>query len=213
MKTDELIHALTIDLPPQGRGTIERRILVGLIPAALLVLAAVGLWLGFRSDLSGAMIGPTFWVKAAFTAALAATGFWLLSRLGRPGASSTAPLIALAALLLGIAGLAIYELTTMPMPERMPALMGDSARVCAPNILLLSALAAPFVFWSARAFAPTRPTLAGAAAGLLTAGVAATLYGLHCPEHTASFVAVWYLMGIGLAVAAGAAIGRVVFRW
>ncbi len=213
MKTDDLIQALAVDLPPGGERQIERRLLLTLIPAALLVLGGVGLWLGFRSDLSGAMIGPTFWAKAAYTAALAATGFWLLSRLGRPGASAVAPLIALAALLLGVAGLAVYELTSMPMPERMPALMGDSARVCAPNILLLSALAAPFVFWSARAFAPTRPTLAGAAAGLLTAGVATTLYGLHCPEHTASFVAVWYLMGIGLAVAAGAAIGRLVFRW
>ncbi len=109
--------------------------------------------------------------------------------------------------------LALHEMITMPMPERMPALMGDSARVCAPNILLLSALAAPFVFWSARAFAPTRPTLAGAAAGLLTAGLATTLYGLHCPEHTAPFVAVWYSMGIAIAAGIGAGIGRFLFRW
>ncbi len=213
MKTDDLIQALAVDLPARRPHRIERRILLTLIPAGLLVLAGVGLWLGFRGDLSDAMIGSTFWAKAGFTAALAATGFWLLSRLGRPGASVVAPLIALAALLTGVAGLAIHELTSMPIPERMPALMGDSARACAPYILLLSALAAPFVFWSAKAFAPTRPTLAGAAAGLLTAGLATTLYGLHCPEHTASFVAVWYLMGIGLAVVAGAAIGRFFFRW
>lgn len=213
MKTDDLISALAVDLPAHGRRHIERRVLMGLVPAGLLVLAGVGLWLGFRSDLPSAMIGPVFWAKAAFTTALAVTGFWLLSCLGRPGASALGPLIALAVLLAGAAGLAVYELTTMPMPERMPAVMGDSARQCAPYILMLSALAAPFVFWSARAFAPTRPALAGAAAGLLTAGLATTLYGLHCPEHTASFVAVWYLFGMGLAVAAGAVIGRIVFRW
>ena len=213
MKTDDLISALAVDLPPRSQGRIERRLLLWMVPAGLLVLAGVGLWLGFRADLSSAMIGPSFWIKAAYTGALAATGFWLLARLGRPGASARDPLIALTVLLVGVAGLALYELTTMPMPERMPAIMGDSARVCAPNILLLSALAAPFVFWSARAFAPTRPALAGAAAGLLTAGLATTLYCLHCPEHTASFVAVWYLFGMGLAVAAGAAIGRIVFRW
>ncbi len=213
MKTDDLIQALAIDLPRQGRREIERRVLVGLVPAGLLVLAGVGLWLGFRADLSSAMIGPSFWAKAGFTASLAVTGFWLLSRLGRPGASARAPLCALLVLLAGVAGLAVVELITMPMPERMPALMGDSARVCAPNILLLSGLAAPFVFQAARSFAPTRPTLAGAAAGLLTAGVAATVYGLHCPEHTAAFVAVWYTAGIALAVLAGAAIGRFVFRW
>ncbi|MBU1348232.1 MAG: DUF1109 domain-containing protein [Alphaproteobacteria bacterium] len=213
MKTEDLIDALSMDLPPASRRQIERNILLCLIPAGLMVLAIVGLWLGFRSDLTTAMIGPTFWAKAAYTSALAVTGFWLLTRLGRPGASARAPLVALAALLLGVLGLAVYEMVTMPMPERMPALMGDSARVCAPNILLLSALAAPFVFWAARAFAPTRPTLAGAAAGLLTAGLAATLYGLHCPEHTAPFVAIWYSLGIALAVAVGAVAGRFVFRW
>lgn len=213
MKTEDLIHALAVDLPPSGSRQIERRILLWMIPAALMVLAGVGLWLGFRTDLASAMVGPTFWAKAAYTTALAATGFWLLARLGRPGASARAPLMALAALVIGVLGLAAYEIVTMPMPERMPALMGDSARACAPNILLLSTLAAPFVFWTARAFAPTRPILAGGAAGLLTAGLATTLYGLHCPEHTAAFVAVWYSLGMGLAVAAGAAIGRFVFRW
>ena len=213
MKTEDLIDALSVDLPPSGNRQIERNILLCMIPAALMVVAGVGLWLGFRSDLASAMVGPTFWAKAAYTSALAVTAFWLLARLGRPGASAAAPLIALIALLLGVAGLATYEMITMPMPERMPALMGDSARVCAPNILLLSTLAAPFVFWAARAFAPTRPTLAGAAAGLLTAGLAATLYGLHCPEHTAPFVAVWYSLGMGMAVAGGAIAGRFVFRW
>jgi len=213
MKTEDLITALSVDLPPSGNRQIERRILLCMIPAALVVLAGVGLWLGFRSDLASAMIGLTFWAKAAYTAALAATGFWLLSRLGRPGASAWGPLISLGLLLAGVAGLAAFQLMTMPMPERMPAVMGDSARKCAPLILLLSALAAPFVFWAARAFAPTRTGLAGAAAGLLTAGLASTLYGLYCPEHTAPFVAVWYSLGIAAAAGLGAGIGRVLFRW
>jgi hypothetical protein len=213
LKTEDLIDALAVDLPPSPRRQIERKLLLWMIPAILLVLASVGLWLGFRSDLADAMIGPAFWAKAAYTLALAFTGFWLLARLGRPGASARAPLLTLLSLLAGVLALAGYEMATMPMPERMPALMGDSARVCAPNIVILSALAAPFVFWAARAFAPTRPTLAGAAAGLLTAGLATTLYGLHCPEHTAAFVAVWYSLGIALAAAAGALAGRFFFRW
>lgn len=213
MKTEDLIKALAVDLPPSGSRQIERRILLWMIPAALMVVAGVGLWLGFRSDLATAMIGPTFWAKAAYTSALSVIAFWLLARLGRPGASAKAPLLLLGGLLAGVAGLAIYDIVSMPMPERMPALMGDSARACAPNILMLSALAAPFVFWAARAFAPTRPTLAGAAAGLLTAGLATTLYGLHCPEHTAPFVAVWYSIGITCAAAIGAVVGRFLFRW
>jgi len=101
----------------------------------------------------------------------------------------------------------------MPEPERMPALMGDSARTCAPRILILSLIAAPFVFGAARGFAPMRPGAAGAAAGLLTAALATTLYGLHCPEHTASFVTVWYSLGIAAGAAVGAVVGRVLFRW
>lgn len=211
MKTDDLITALSADLPPARRP--ERRLLLWLVPAAVLVLIAVGLWLGFRADLMLAMRGPTFWAKAAYTIALAISGFWLLDRLGRPGVSARAPLVLLGLILAGVLGLAVYELVAMPMPERMPAVMGDSARVCAPNIVLLSLIAAPFVFWAARAFAPTRPMLAGAAAGLLTAALATTLYGLHCPEHTASFVAVWYTLGMAIAVAMGALIGKLVFRW
>lgn len=211
MKTDDLIRALAADLPQAP--ALDWRLMLWMIPAGLVVLVAVGLWLGFRSDLLAAMQGPVFWAKAAYTMAMAVAGFWLLDRLGRPGASPRAPLILLAAILAGVLGLALYELAVMPTTDRMAAVMGDSARVCAPNIALLSLLAAPFVFGAARAFAPTRPMLAGAAAGLLTGGLATTLYGLHCPEHTAAFVALWYTLGMGIAVAAGALVGRLAFRW
>ena len=211
MKTDDLIDALSADLPPARQP--DRRLVLWMIPAGLVVLITVGLWLGYREDLMAAMRGPVFWAKAAYTIAMSVGGFWLLDRLGRPGASPRAPLILLAAILVLVIGLALYELAVMPMPERMPAVMGDSAQVCAPNIVLLSLLAAPFVFWAARSFAPTRPMLAGAAAGLLTGGLATTLYGLHCPENAAAFVAVWYTIGMAVAVAGGALIGRLAFRW
>ncbi|WP_292079606.1 MULTISPECIES: NrsF family protein [Brevundimonas] len=98
--------------------------------------------------------------------------------------------------------------------RRQPALwvMGRSAKVCPTNILSLGALAAPFIFFVARRFAPVKLSSAGAAAGLLTAGLAATVYGLHCPEHTAAFVTVWYSLGMGLIAALGAALGRFAFR-
>lgn len=213
MKTDDLIQALATDLPPTSPGRLTGRLLTTLVPAALLVLAAVGLWLGFRADLDLAMRGLTFWAKATYTASLALGGFWLLGRAGRPGADARPPLLLVGLLLAAVGGLALAELAALPPTERMDAIMGDSARACAPNILILSALAAPLIFWAARAFAPTRSGLAGAAAGLLSAGLAATLYGLHCPEHTAAFVAIWYTAGIAMAVAAGAVVGRFCFRW
>lgn len=54
---------------------------------------------------------------------------------------------------------------------------------------------------------------AGAAAGLLTGAIAATAYGLHCPEATAAFVATWYTLGMAAAAGLGAVVGRFALRW
>lgn len=213
MRTDDLISALSTDLPPTSAARLRRRMLVWLVPAAVLALAGVWLALGFRSDLAAAMLGPMFWAKAAYTVAAAAAGFWLLERAGRPGAKVRGPLILLG-LIASAAVLAGWiTLISMPEAERMAAVMGGSARVCPTNVAGLSLLAAPFVVFAARGFAPLRPGLAGAAAGLLTGGLAATVYGLHCPEHTAAFVAVWYTLGMTIPVAVGAVLGRFVWRW
>lgn len=213
MKTEDLIEALAADLPAAKPRQVERRILLALVGGGLLIVLGVDLWLGFRDDLTSAMMGPNFWVKAVYSGALGIVGFWLLDRLGRPGSRIAGPLIALATVLAVAAGFATWEFVTMAEAERMPALMGESARECAPLILILSLVAAPFVFGAARGFAPMRPGAAGAAAGLLTAGLATTLYGLHCPEHTAGFVVVWYSLGIALTAAVGAIVGKFLFRW
>lgn len=213
MRTDDLIAVLAVDLPAARPGAIERRLLMFMIPAAAVVLAGVLWWLGLRADLGQAVGGVTFWAKAAYTAAAAGAGFWLLERLGRPGVSVRAPIILSALILLTVFGAAAVELTMAEPAARMRMVMGRSAQVCPTNIVALSALAAPFAFYAARRFAPVRPASAGAAAGLLAGGVAATLYGLHCPEHTAAFVAIWYTLGLVMAAGLGALIGKFVFRW
>lgn len=213
MKTDDLIEGLALDLAPMRRGQLELRLLTFMLPALAVALVGVFWWLGLRSDLAAAVAGPTFWAKAAYTIALCGTGFWLLHRLGRPGRSARGPLVLLA-LILGVAtSWAVIELAAAESALRTDLIMGGSASVCPTYILFLGALIAPFIFVAARRFAPVRPGAAGAAAGLLSAGLAATLYGLHCPEYTAAFVAVWYSLGIALSVGIGAVIGKVAFRW
>jgi hypothetical protein len=64
-----------------------------------------------------------------------------------------------------------------------------------------------------KSMAPTRPALAGAAAGGLAGGVGAAVYALHCVELTAPFLAVWYVSGIALPVLAGAVLGPRLLRW
>ena len=61
--------------------------------------------------------------------------------------------------------------------------------------------------------APTRPALAGAIAGLLSAGLAATLYASHCTDNSPLFVATWYTIAAALVSAVGALAGPRVLRF
>lgn len=213
MKTDDLIAALATDLPPEPKGRLQRGVVLCVVLAALAVLVGVVAGLGLRADMGQALGSSGFWARAAYTAGLGVAGFWLLSRLGRPGASMRAPVLALAVVLAAGFGVGVIDFAMAAPEGRMHRVMDHSTLVCPTNILLLGAVAAPFVFVAARRLAPIRPALAGAAAGLLIGGLAATLYGLHCVGHAAAFVAVWYTAGIAATAGVGALIGRFVLRW
>jgi hypothetical protein len=61
--------------------------------------------------------------------------------------------------------------------------------------------------------APTRPMVTGAIAGLLSAGLAATLYASHCTDDSPLFVATWYTIAATLVTAIGALAGPKVLRF
>ena len=92
-------------------------------------------------------------------------------------------------------------------------LLGRSWRSCAFSIAGLSLPLMATTFWALRGLAPTRLRLTGAAAGLLSAAVAAVVYSLHCPEMDVPFWAVWYVLGLSLPTAAGALLGPRLLRW
>jgi hypothetical protein len=61
--------------------------------------------------------------------------------------------------------------------------------------------------------APTRPALAGAVAGLLVGGIAATIYAAQCTDDSPLFVASWYTIDIaGLALVGALSASRFA-RW
>src|SRR5262249_19438975 len=64
-----------------------------------------------------------------------------------------------------------------------------------------------------RAGAARSPAFAGAAAGLLASGLAATLYATHCVDDSILFVALWYIPTIALAALIGFAAGSRLLRW
>lgn len=210
MKTDDLIEALAAGIEPVRPARLSPWMVGGALAAAV---TAVVLMLGVLPDLAEVIQGPAFWAKAAYTGALVIASVWLVTRLGRPGASIGMAGWSIAAIV-GLAGLvAMIELILLPPEARMDDWLGFTWKVCALNILKVSAFAAPLIFLAARRLAPTRPMQAGAAAGLLTGAIAATAYGLHCPEATAAFVATWYTLGMAAAAALGAVVGRFALRW
>ena len=210
MKTEDLIEALAAGIEPVKPARLSPLLVGG---ALVIALSVVVVLLGVLPDLAEVVRGPVFWAKAAYTGALAIAATWLVTRLGRPGASIGMAGWSVVALV-GLAGtLAVIELARLPAGARMEAWLGYSWQVCPPLILIISVLTAPLIFLAARRLAPTRPIQAGAAAGLLSGAFAATAYGLHCPEATAAFVATWYTIGMAAAAALGAVVGRFALRW
>lgn len=210
MKTDDLIEALAAGLEPASPAQPNPWFLAA---AGAVAVAVVIVLLGVRGDLSTAMFSVSFWAKAAYTIAITVAALTLVTRLGQPGARVGRTGWALA-IVVGIAGLmGLTELAMLPAQARMDDWLGFTWRVCAIYILLVSLFTAPLVFLAMRGLAPTRPMQAGAATGVVTGAIAATAYGLHCPEATAAFVATWYTLGIAGAGALGAVIGRFALRW
>lgn len=213
MKTEELIGLLAAGAQPVPPYALERRFagagLVGLAGAALLML----LLYGVRSDLGRAMQLPVWWTKFGFAAALAAGAALALLRLARPGMSARQALAWLLLPPLALWVLAAGALGGAEPGTRIDMVMGSTWRSCPFNIALLSLPGLAALFWGLRRAAPTRLRLAGATAGVLAGALAALAYALHCPETQMPFLAVWYVLGIALPAALGAALGPRLLRW
>jgi hypothetical protein len=213
MKTDDLIAALSADLEPVPRRAVGGRLALGLGAGIAVSFALMVLWLGMRPDLMPAMMTGPFWMKFAYAFTVAVFGFGLIDRLARPegegGMFGPLILVPLAVMI----ALALYQLAGATGAQRMALMMGGSSRICPRNIVILSLPVFVGVFWALRALAPTRLTLAGAAAGVLAGAAGTVIYAVHCTETAAPFVAIWYTLGIAAMGLLGAALGRLMLRW
>ena len=159
------------------------------------------------------MVVVPLWMPLAVTLALAIPAIAISLHLSRPEAS----LQGWAWLLLIPAGLLVAGISgEMMLPQRLPMmtrLVGSNSRTCLTAIPLMSLplLAAALV--GLRHGAPARPAAAGAIAGLLSAGLAATLYASHCTDDSPLFVATWYTIATALVTAIGALVGSRVLRF
>jgi len=213
VNTEQLIAALSAEVPRVPRHALAKRIAIGVVAGSLAAMVLVAMVLGIRPDLDIAMRSFAFWMKWTYSLSLAAGAAYAVSRLARPAPGNLRILWLLAVPVLVLLGIGIGELARTPPGEWRALWLGHSWGIC-PFIVL--ALAVPIfagLLWSFRRLAPTRLRAAGAAAGLAAGAWAATIYCLHCGEASAIFVLTWYSLGILLATAIGALLGPRVLRW
>ena len=212
MKTDDLIALLADDLKPARRGMVARWLLLGLVIGAGLSTLLMMTTIGPRPDLHAAMQLKAFWVKFIYTLALAGLGFALVVRQSRAGQDSRKLAMALAAPVAALMVLAAIQLSA-PYADTAALVMGSTWTVCPWLILMLSLPLTLCLLLAVRRLAPTRLAWAGAAAGLLSGAIAATIYGFHCPEMAAPFLLVWYTLGIAFSAGFGALLGSRLLAW
>jgi hypothetical protein len=212
METEQLIRTLAADSPHRAR-PVGYVLGLALLAAAPVSLAMFLSGLGVRPDVMTAMHNPFFDLKFVVTLALAVAAIVVSLHLSRPEVSLKGwwwlLLIPVGILAAGIA-------TEMMMPQRLPMivrLIGSNSRICLTAIPLMSLPLLAGALLALRHGATTRPAAAGAIAGLLSAGLAATLYASHCTDDSPLFVATWYPIAIALVAAVGALVGSKVLRF
>ena len=212
METEQLIRTLAADNPFQAR-PVGLVLVLALLAAAPVSLAIFFAGLGVRPDVMTAMHNPFFDLKFAVTLALAIAAIAISLHLSRPEAS----LQRWGWLLLIPAGLLVAGISgEMMLPQRLPMmtrLVGSNSKVCMTAIPLISLPLLAAALLGLRHGAPARPAMAGAIAGLLSAGLAATLYAAHCTDDSPLFVAAWYSVATALVAAIGALAGSRVLRY
>jgi RNA polymerase sigma factor (sigma-70 family) len=161
----------------------------------------------------GLMHNPFFDLKFAVTIALAISAIAVSLHLSRPEASLRGfgwwLLIPAGLLAAGVGG-------EMMMPQRVPMmtrLVGSNSKICMTAVpaMALPLLAGALI--GLRHGAPSRPAVAGAIAGLLSSGLAATVYAAHCTDDSPLFVATWYTLAAALMAAIGALAGSRMLRF
>ncbi|MFA5950930.1 MAG: NrsF family protein [Hyphomicrobium sp.] len=212
MKTEHLITALVAD-----RSSIERPIsrTIALYTAGGALLSGLlFFWLiGLRPDFATASETLRFQFKFVVTIALLIPAFVIAWRLSTPEGQQGGWLWALLIAPTALAAACVVDLAVLDPAEWKAKLVGSNSIICVTVIPLLSLPPLTALLFALSQGLTTRPTLAGLAAGLASAALAATLYASNCTDDSPLFVATWYTMAIAAVTMVGAIIGSYVLRW
>ena len=213
MKTDELITMLARGADAAEPHALQRRYVIALGWGAFGTTLLMAIVLGVRPDIAEAARLPMFWMKMAFPAALLAGALVAVLRLSRPGVRLGRVPAAIAAPVLAMWLFTVIVLIGAAPAERSQLVYGDTWVYCPFIIAALSVPLFGALLWAMKGLAPTRLALAGASTGLFAGAGSALIYSLHCTEMAVPFLGFWYVLGMSIPAAVGAAIGPSVLRW
>jgi hypothetical protein len=177
---------------------------LSLASAIMLVFAIVGI----PRELATTLHSAAFHHKVSSMLLVACGGIFLVRYAGRPGARALALLTVLPGLALLTAG-AISDASEFPFM----GLSVISVPSCIAAIVALSLLPLGITMFVLKRGVTTRPSVAGATAGVLAGALGAAAYALVCKNNGGLFVAVWYSMAILITVGIGAVVGRRALAW
>ena len=213
MKTDDLISVMIAD-NASASSPISRTVWVAIAAGSALAVGHFLSLLSVRPDFVYAIAHePRFLFKFVFTLGLAIPALLLVQRLSRPDGKAGWPLWLLALPPLALIAAVLMEMNAVPREYWHVSALGSMPGACMKYIPLLSLTPLAAVLYALRQGAPSNPVAAGAAAGLLSATIAAALYATFCVDDSPMFLAIWYVAGITIVVAAGALIGSRLLRW
>jgi hypothetical protein len=212
MQTEQLINALKADATRQSM-PLRRMWWIAMVAATVLAAIVFFLLIGPRPDFAAAAQTLRFLFKFVVTLLLAGIAFVLIRALSRPGADVRRPLFSLIAAPLVLGAAVAFELMTVPFQQWTTVWWGTNVSVCLTFIPVIGIAPLAVFLLALRHGAPTHPRLAGAVAGLLAGGLAATFYAAHCTDDSPLFVATWYSLAIAILALLGMVIGPRIARW
>jgi hypothetical protein len=212
MDTNELIRTLA----SHAKGTARPLSTVWLWAAGISITIAALVFftvLGLRPDIAAAIETPRFLFKFLVTAVLAVSAFICVRALSRPGENLRNAILCLAIAPALVAIAVAAELFTLPSDAWAATMVGRNSVVCLTYITIIGLGPLAIFLWTLRYSAPTNPALAGAVAGLLAGGIAASFYAAHCTDDSPLFVATWYTIAIAILAILGAVAAGRLARW
>ena len=196
-----------------GPKPVRHGLAVAIIAGLAISSALFSLMLGVRPDILSALSTWRFDLKLGDNLVLVIAAAWVALRLSSPTTTSLSAMRALLVPALLLLAAVVYELVTIPASAWASRAVGVNGVMCFASIISLSVLPLMAAIYALRRGAPTSPAMMGAVGGLLAGGLGATIFAMHCTNDSPLFVAIWYVLAIGLMSMFGVAVGRHALRW